>query len=369
MTAKSETASYVLSYPDVADGNPATVFALEQSARECGVQTETVALTASSLPVNLFHGKISHDPEAAVAYSEHSEQRRLDARSRLYGKLAFAEFCARTGWRDVPRPARWIAAQEHQVLGASPRILHRLGITEIDLVVPDVFPKESAVEAVQRHDNAELVVWNTTAHDELSQRNVPNRLVAPFLLSGYRPDFPDGWGGDEIVVKASGSGMPEAWQQALVRELTQMQDTEWSVHVPGWQYDFVRNRAMPDKRLRLAHFFDRLGTHTRIIVGHPTELIEVVASAQAQGAPTTLLALPPRGQHEIRNMEFARDMGLLIGELSFSTSQRPTLGGVALIDVRGVGEVVNETPQVSHVSGLLGLDPYWQSTVTHQAAS
>lgn len=371
MSNSRDQERFVRSYPDIAAGNPAAVFALENSMDEAGLRGTTISLQVSSAPVRLFHGKISSDPAVAAEYSVDSESVRLDDRARQYAKVAFADFYAQLRVRQIlsrDRPVRWIAVQEHQVYGAAERALDRLQIEAIDLVVPDVFPKQSAVETASLHDRVELVVWNQPAYDELRQHGHRARLVRPFLLDGL-VDVHDGYPGDTIVAKSSGSGMPKEWRRKLTKELGHT-DERWSLHTPGGLYRQEGKFPVDGKRVQVAEFYQSIGYETEHIITYPNECTQSIAALNCEGVGARMLAMPPRGAHEVRNLEFARDAGFLLGEIGFTSCQKPSIPGVNLIDARDIRNIMEfDRPAQPLPGGLLGTVSYVDTIANHGMAA
>jgi len=362
MANSPEITSRVLSCPDVADGNPASMHAIANLAHEAGIRVPEISLHLSSRLVHAFHGGISSDPSKAAHYTKNSEARRLGLGAQLYARLAAHDFAHQLEELGIDEPIQWIAVQEHQLLGMSTRRLRKLGVSDIELVVPDVYPKESAVEAVIKHDNSRLVVWNHDAYSELIDQGLPARLVKPFLVDGFRSTAFDLEHGDDLIVKSSGSGMPADWARQLTIRLTQdALGLDWSMHIPGWRFEHQHSAQVVGRRQRLGGFFGRIGLNTRVIVGYPTELIGVVAGARLRGAETAMLALPPRGRHEVRNMEFASDNGLLIGEVRFDASQKQSLDSVELIDLCDVVDAAKSYNTVPFSTDVVGDKTFWDS--------
>lgn len=354
---KKEVLRDVLSVPAVADGNPSAAMALARQAQSLGREVDYVELTATSLAVNLFHGNMTSSPEAAREYTDRSEARRNSLPARAYALAGFLEFVIRCPKGD--RPIRWNVMQEHQLLGASPRLLRMLGVEDIRLAVPDVYPKVSARIAAQKHPGTRVSVWNSAAYEELQAGGIRTELCKPYLLDSFRPDLEAFWGsGVTVVAKTSGNGMPADWQQALVRSLTET-DQAWRMHTTWGNIGHDARREEPDRKERIEAFYGDLGGATRAIIGYPSELVEVTCEMRERGADTWLITLPPRGAHEKRNLQFAQDHGLVLGELAMGTAHEPTLEGLRQIQLSELRGVLDNLPQSSWSTGVVGSEPFW----------
>ena len=356
--------SRVISYSAVAHGNPMAGNALARSAARYGLDTEVVPLTVSSVPVNMFHGNISSNPEDAAEYITTSEQKRLGAMAKIFGTVAFGELLERTA--KTGRDIDWTVTQEHQLLGATNFILDRAGIGAINLVVPDVFPKRSAVHAASRIDGAVVNVWSQAAYDELTADGVKARLVRPFLLDGYRPDDESFTGGDRVIVKTSGSGMPQDWLNTIMLEL-RASGEEYSVHTPTWQYQDGFVSRIHRTNQCLDFLFSHIGPETVYEVGYPSESVQRLTEMQMRGYNTQLLALPPRGEHEYRNLMYGFETGVIAGELGFSDDQKPTIPHVPIIPVRSLHELVRDSPSSADPRKKVGQLDYWQQRLDEAA--
>ncbi len=228
----SELTEYATA-PDVGDGNPNAVSAIvELAAARPDLDVHHVILSSTSLPARVFHRGMTANPDIAEAYIDNPEER-TNLKSRIYATASSLEFAARAVVHRKRERAAWTAGQEHAVLGASELILNTLGIDEIRLATPDVFPKDSGLDAARKHGSkATIYVWNSGAQEELKERGLRAALTAPYL-SVYRQG--DGHEGHRIVAKTSGSGIPPEWRSKLVEGLAQV-DEGWVFHTPDTRY-------------------------------------------------------------------------------------------------------------------------------------
>lgn len=290
-----------ISVPDIADGNPSA--AMAWAARN---DSHLSTLNVSSWLVERFHRGISDNPEEASAYTRGSEAKRVGALARVYALGAFTELATNLAIRGGSRELTVV--QEHQLMMASPRILRLLGVTAINMLIPDVFPKDSAVMAANRlgakmgSNVVAMTVWNQEAYEELIKGNneFSVKKVDPWLL-----DLVDktNEAGPKVVLKSSGSGMPEKWETSLIEAYSLGEGEIWTL------------RGEPKRENRIEGFYNSLGRDTLYIIGYPSELIQVVAGLNCQvddGNSVKLVALPPRGNHELRNLEWAIDKGMVL---------------------------------------------------------
>lgn len=355
----------------VADGNPSAFWALSQLALQAGIEPLEVSLTATSRLVNLFHGGISADPEKAARYTADSEAARVGTKARLYAKLSFLEFQTRLRQAEGFEPTnnRWNIIQEHALLGSSIRALRNRGISSQRLIVPDVYPKESGILAAQAHEGTTIAVWNQTAFAELQERGIASELIKPFLLDGLLPfetDFADQ--GKEIVVKSSGSGMPAAWSDALRASLHGL-NGDWAMHTPGSVVTEVGSTSIAKRKDQIQEFYNNLGGRTRLLIGYPSELVEVMCELRARSVPVWMITLPPRGSHEKRNLQFALENDIVLGELRFKGDEKESsLPGLRQIDLNNISKLVS-WGQPDFLTVPLGTTSVWEDKqLTQQAA-
>lgn len=354
----------LLSVTTVADGNPATAMALEEQAKLAGIPLcETIELSLTSNVGNIVHRRLTSDHAKAARYTEDSDARRVGLMAKSFAFASFVEFATKARANRDSNPTRWTVVQEHQLLGAIPRVLEWLGIETIQLATPDVFPKESGIVAVKRHEQAQISVWNTVAQSALLERGVRTELDKPYFLDGFRPDqevFLKN--GREVIVKSSGSGMPEAFEKGLRTALGSL-DVDWAFHTLTDRFSPGQVVSHYSKKSRISSFFDDLGGQTRLIIGYPSELVGIVCDMQSRGVPTEMITLPPRGIHEKNNLRFALDYGLVRAELSLpDNASQPTFPDMPTVTTSELAHNLSNlrTHHSSSVVATLGTKPYWQ---------
>ncbi|MDQ5912860.1 MAG: hypothetical protein QG659_282 [Patescibacteria group bacterium] len=355
----------IVSVADVADGNPSTAWSLARQLHLQDGDATEILLTTTSIPVNYFHRDISADHHEARYYTEHSEAKRLGAKSRLYAAACFGEFALRLSTHqghDIDIPSRWTIVQEHQLLGAPDILIDSLGITDIRVVVPDVFPKESAKHAVRNTVGATFSVWNLEAQYELENEGFKVELHKPYHLDGFRPQTPEFYSsGADVVVKSSGNGMPREWENELKSALARSRSATWGFHTPrgktSHNFEVMRRLAKPE---RVQNFYNDLGGNTKILIGYPSELVGVVCDMRERGVPIWMIALPPRGAHELRNLKFAIENNLVLGEfMPREYSHPPTFPGLEQITSGQIAGILQNLPKAKWVEGIIGTTPIW----------
>jgi hypothetical protein len=355
--------------PKIGDGNPGAASSLERAAAVAGVETQTTYLSVIARIAQVLHGHMSGDPCRQREYTEKSEAVRTGLAAQIFSKLMFGELVLRVA--NNRQPSELNAIQEHQLLEADRRLLEWLGILLVRLVVVDTQPKLSGEAAVQhlldQKVAAELMVWNEEAYKYLDALKFPVKLVAPFLLSGFWPEAEGSREGDEVVIKASGSGMPKEWMARLQRVLPQMSNQSSFIY-PGHMFS-----GQSESTIRVAsadrheNFYRRLGSNTRVIIASPSEIVQVVAEMRSRGINCVLIALPPRGEHEKKNLEYAIQHGLVAACLEFDDG-RPTVTSVPVITPEELPRFFKSADlsrTVTKPPGL-GKEPYWEAVKRQQ---
>ncbi|MBI5357804.1 hypothetical protein HZB74_03070 [Candidatus Saccharibacteria bacterium] len=353
----------ILSTPNVGDGNTSTLMALERQAVLLGENPLSTYLKTTSVPANIFHRKMTSDPEFTDSYADDSEAKRLSLPAKIYGKLSFAEFALRVskkGRSGMNQVSRWNAVQEHQLLGANLNVLEILGINDVRLVVPDVHPKDSAVIAARRIPGINISVWNTKAQKELLDQGFDSTLHKPYMLDGFAPDIDAFKGrGRQVVIKSSGSGMPDIWHEKL-RETFMGTDTDFALHTQTHHRTQDSITMYHNKESRIEAFYGDLGGQTRLLVGYPSELVGVVCDMRSRGVSVWMATLPPRGSHEKRNLRFAMDNGLVVGELKFDLKRPPTFEDVTSLDINDLPSILCDLAEPPTLpTGIIGTQPFW----------
>lgn len=350
----------------VGDGNPSAALALELQARHQGIPAETLLLSATARAAQIFHERMTADPQRARAYIDESATR-TGLLSSAYARASAFEFAQRFrhgAGDEEEEEANWTVVQEHPLLGISPNALRRLGITSVRLATPDVYPKDSGIMAARKHAGMTSVyVWNDEAHRALAAEGVHTTLTRPYMLDGFHPnggihDTP----GLPVVAKTSGSGFPPAWRSAVLGALGAT-DTDWAFHTPMGRFaaDGTNGMSAGDNG-RITSFYGDLGNTTRLVIGYPSELVGAVADMNEQGQPTWMLAFPPRGAHEKANLEFAHRHGILLGELALNPSA--TIDGIKHIPLSELPAMVTDLEEPKWDHGVVGTQKFWEAALS-----
>ena len=361
---KSQEASHVITCPDIADGNPWALYALENLAEEAGVEAYTKLLKRWNGLVRMTHGAMTSHPRLAEFYTRHSESYRAGFVAGLYSNASLNEV---TDWLDDTKPEKpihWLATQEHAMRSAYSGTYADFGVTSRGLVIQDSKPKESAIQAAEWDPEVTFYVWNHDASQELEERGVRTKLVRPFLVAGMSGTGELPAEGTEVVVKTSGNGMPGRWAKGLLGALGEVDGLSWSMHTPETIHTNARpeGEKLSDRHARIARLCGEFAVNTRVLIGFPTELTQVVSELQLGGASTRFISLPPRGAHELVSMQFMQRHGLLAGELQFRGKQRPSLTDgrlITLSELPGVIEALCGTETHPTAIKQFGQDHIW----------
>ncbi|MFO0971687.1 MAG: hypothetical protein U0520_05075 [Candidatus Saccharimonadales bacterium] len=356
----TERITIVGSVPLVADGNPATLLALDELARNDGLDFTALRLSTVSAPARFFHKGVSADPARAEHYVLSSEEERAGLKGRLFGTVAAAEFAVRHAL-FAHGATHWDVVQELPLLTIHPLVLSLLGIKTARLMVPDVYPKESGVAAVEKHKKmARFSVWNADAAAELQDRGFEVDFTQPYLLSSFRPEKDDfSSQGLEVIMKTSGSGAPEAWIEEIICNL-ERGGVQYAVHTPEYRMTNGRKKIVYDDfNSRIKAFYDDLGGKTRMLIGYPTELVGVVCEMRERDVDCWMVTLPPRGAHELRNREFGFKHDVIHSGLLPNSSHEDVYGLPRAIRSNSLCRVLEDTGAPSLPDGLIGADKLW----------
>jgi hypothetical protein len=155
------------------------------------------------------------------------------------------------------------------------------------------------------------VTWNESTYQFLRTQGITNaQLARPELIQGHTTS--EHYAaiheqGVPIVVKTSGSGMPQKLQRVLLQAL-QEQKRDWSFHTPNCTH-FGKNGCVmsvefPNRAARLHDFYSSLGGKTELLITYPNEQVQAVAELVSLGCYPDIVLLPPRGDHEVHNIQF-----------------------------------------------------------------
>ncbi len=203
------------------------------------------------------------------------------------------------------------------------------------LYVPDVYLKSSALPILQERPLVQVAVWNNEAVEELNRRGLDRSrvvLTPPFLPIGFYWHYLETFGPDrklelsnQLLIKSSGSGMPDNYLKTLMRIVfgQELSGLEPVIHLPdrtlvmkASDYDIQPNPKGTFERIVdfYNRFFDAI---PKVLITYPSEMVQVVYWLRSLGLETNFIALPPRGEHEVRNLEWARNRGLVKAVLDY----------------------------------------------------
>lgn len=355
--------------PNIADGNPSAMWAAMNLAEQSGEDTIGYEIALVTKLGGWFHDLRSRDPKRSERYTEESDKVRSGRKAQVFTALSGIELRGRMH-RFEPDITRLNFFQELPMAGLGEVSLKRSWVKEGRLFVPDTFPKKSGEDAVRNFPGkASLVVWNSAAEEMLLEKGFEVDLRAPWILDGLRPDGVDfRQGGDRVVVKASGSGMPRAWRDELVGQLSRFKiDTPWSVHDKKLRFGSHHDGAIDnrDRRARIENYYNALGGNTRLMICYPSELIGVAANMRARGVPVVVLALAPRGRHELENMRVGIEEGVVMGQVDFKDAKN--YFGLERVRPADIGAFLNALPTECSRPGYLGTEPIFSSTASEWA--
>lgn len=255
--------------PKVGDGNP---FCAQGIANLIDGQIHE--LNGMSSLVSWWHQVMTL--WGADSYTKNSESLRQNTLAKLASTVLSFEWQQSIPHQPTDRIGLFV--QEHPLMSVSKEKLHHDFSCGVYLVVPDVYPKQSAIE-VAKQKEATMLVWNQDAYDLVTHKYQYSQveLVRPMLMSSILGSSEDYYcRGSSVVVKSSGSGMPSLWLRELQSTLfttnldvrifskSKLTTNHQTIHLPS------------DSQLRAAMYFHELGELTQLIVSYPSEQIQII---------------------------------------------------------------------------------------------
>jgi hypothetical protein len=246
-------------------------------------------------------------------YTETGENTRAKA-LMVFGALTALEWMA-TGmdWR-AKDCTRLMIVQEHQAALLPKGMLTARYPDGAYHMVPDVFPKRSG-ETVAARTGMREVVWNEDAYRELRSKGFDPLWIHPHLFSGYQ-EKPLPSLEDRIVIKSSGSGMPDEYKSKLLQALVQTRKP-FAFYLPNLLYTHEGITMLPHSvRAKNTYFYNDLAAHPpRLLVSLTSEMVQVVSEIKMQNPDILHISFPARGPHEKRNANFAHAAGVTHAEM------------------------------------------------------
>lgn len=306
--------------PEVGEGNVTAALSVQLLLEKAGVTTTLSGPRWAAMIARLFHSSISSSPTASREYTRSSE------RTRHLGLWVFALITSlehtihRTNrLTEDASPHALIFTQEHGMMGDY-RLIRQNG--KAFLLVPDVEPKRSAITALKKiGSGVTAIVWNQQALTALRNEGIPAVQVDPFILQGFEKlqDPADRQlfeATDRVILKTSGSGIPSLWLSNLTEALQRL-GRDFAGYTPSAVISPQAEQSRPpDSRQKILEFNADLIAHPpQVIICYPSEMIQVAAALWRQGIRVRLLCLPPRGEHELKNLRWAQQY---LGALALS---------------------------------------------------
>lgn len=299
----------------VGEGNPATAMAIARKLRSNQLPAELSFLTISGFPANLWHKRMTQSEGKSAAYTVSSEQRRKGPLAQVFGNLSKLEMdiSLREFFDFNPSPVM-IGVQELQFLAfTAPQLLARFYQTF--LYIPDVFPKASAVEILQRLPITALV-WNAEAREDLEKKGIAVKLVEPVLPYAFADAFPTTSPSDPyVLIKSSGSGMPRKLAEALTTFYREKK-IPFQLWLPDRVELLEESRPLPIARQErtMAFYHNLLNCPPQAVIAYPSEMVQVLYALAVHGQRIPYLSLPPRGAHELANLNWGMKKGVISAE-------------------------------------------------------
>lgn len=310
--------------PLVGDGNPATAYSLLREylrTRPDNQQSQyhLIFPQFASALLSRAHQFMTHHEGASNVYTNHSEDRfRSSLPAYFMGWLLYRNFLQEL--EKLPERIKYHnrfatelpvgtlnVVQEHLLLGMpkGSRSLIENGFPRINLYIPDSVPKKSAERAARKHPTVKVVTWLQSTYDHLQAKNHTVVLSPPTLVAGMTDGYKELTGNvPQIVVKTSGSGIPQIYQESI---LTALEETgkNWEYHHPGGLLEASNNGGndytFQNHESRLRRFYKAL-LRAQILISYPNEQIQALYELKHQGKTPRVILLPPRGEHEINNI-------------------------------------------------------------------
>lgn len=358
---------------DAAHGNPSTLYALETIANSHGFDFASFPLTHSGSFADILHQIMTK--YVSGAYTKHSTELRKSIVGKVFASYVFAEFYScmiKALSHDSRNPFMLAVIQELILLGADVHLLQDVYGNNVNLYIPDVYPKKSAVLGIEQKKDlhANVILWNEPAQAEVAVAiGSRSKLYAPFLLRALsEEDTFNNIDQPEVVVKTSGSGGMTLQDGLLIKQLCDQAGISCFIHFPhsfisSTDVTFKTYDKSVSKKEIIKQFFAKLSIHTKVLICYPSEMVQVAAEVALLGVPVRMVCLPPRGAHEVVNLEFAIKSGLCIAMLNLSGKRIPSWG-VRTISIQDLPDVIhlqipNERKQ--QLKSLLGSIPVEES--------
>lgn len=315
-----------ISTPNIGQGNPASAHACEGILSEQeGVQPTLHVIDELSIAIKRFiQTAITQSELLSSVYTGHSRSLRQNSiagtLARIYsGKL-------RKMLESQEKNYDYgVFVQEHQLIAFTREKLAEIFPEGTFLLIPDVYAKESAIPIIQRTGVMPLV-WNTDAAQDLKDEGIDSLLVSPFLpypSHSYGSAIQKNPGKDKVYIKTAGSGIARNSLQKL-RRLLEQKNVKYRIYFPN-AVESAEGRKVSFKHRyteKPSDFYRDIAIHPPgVLISYASEVVQMVAWLKAKSWSGKFWALPPRGDHERRNVEWAISHGICSGTLEMEASE------------------------------------------------
>lgn len=309
--------------PEVGDGNPEALSTFLEKLRIAfpHASVEKTVLRPSAWLPKKFHEVMSGSVEGIIDYSQKSDGVRSGHAAKFAKKSMWVEIRLhalkdRLGKKQGDDRKILVAVQE-MALQSIPTE-HLDGYGAVYLLIPDVLgklPTEIADEDKPFWAKITVVVWNEYAQQFLTNCGYKTMLVEPWMSYDIpelvaNPVYPEIKRGSDVYIKTSGSGWPREWQKNLVSVFSD-HNVDFSLYLPNstiTDSNGERNGVFPRP------FYEKLSWHPpKVLIGYPSELIQVLAAHSLQNDTPSFYSLPPKGLHELTNLIWAMQNGFCQG--------------------------------------------------------
>ena len=342
MSLSVENTSVYISSVLIGHGNPVSAIAINEQAIRKGYKTRLDLIT--SFIGSFFHGRISKDPDKINDYSSQDNTIRTGFRSMAFGILMSIEILrANPELLSEINPFKTgIFTQDLMLNSFSRKELEVMFPEGTYLFAPDVHPKNTSEDLI-KNKGVIPVVWNKDAYDQLKDQGLEPILVSPWLpnsLIRYDSIKPSG---TKIIVKSSGTGMPEDF-------IKRLKSTNSNV-------EFV----LPDRKKTVEQqatdFYNQLvDDPPGILISFPSEMIQVVSSLYLAGWNGSYISLPPKGLNELDSLKWAVKNGVCQGVLDLGnlTDEVKKIPGIKIVTPSDLEELKSKKNYLPKINEILG---------------
>lgn len=315
MKYSKESTELTAVVPDIGDGNPFAMEEVVQLLIQAGFSVDAYYLRVSQLPAKLFHVLMTMNSQGAVLYTAKGESVRDSIFARVLGVGMWNEFKFQAGLtpkKGAEKKRVGIVVQE-MIIGATPLSELEKLFDHIFLIIPDVLPKQNAVNIMIRFQGMVTpVVWNRSAYIKLQSLELSPLLVKPEMLQSFAPNIHQfAQKNERVVAKTSGSGMPagQIWQ--TISDLKEI-GRPFEFHHPNFILtDRMIFPTALDAKWRRWLFMQRLAKNPPAgFISLPSEQARVALEMMIHGWKGIYGLFPPRGPHERVNLKEIQTWGI-----------------------------------------------------------